>query len=106
VPDTIVAPPKVMRRLAESGRLAAQHLFRGAEVLDSLGRVAIEAATCGGFARSTWRPKACSASAARTARCTSPRMSCEWLAAGESGLVTPLVTDFRIVQMAPDRVAA
>jgi putative adenylate-forming enzyme len=28
-PDTIVAPPKVLRHLAESGQLSAQHIFSG-----------------------------------------------------------------------------
>ena len=46
-PDTIVAPPKVLRRLAESGRLTARHIFSGAEVLDPLDRAVIEAATGG-----------------------------------------------------------
>lgn len=44
-PDTIVAPPKILRWLAENGRLHAQHIFSGAEVLDPLDRLVIEAAT-------------------------------------------------------------
>jgi putative adenylate-forming enzyme len=44
-PDTIVAPPKVLRHLAESGQLSAQHIFSGAEVLDPIDREVIEAAT-------------------------------------------------------------
>jgi putative adenylate-forming enzyme len=44
-PDTIVAPPKVLRRLAETGKLPAQHIFSGAEVLDPLDRTMIEDAT-------------------------------------------------------------
>jgi putative adenylate-forming enzyme len=43
--DTIVAPPKVLRRLAEEGRLAARHIFSGAEVLDPLDRAVIEGIT-------------------------------------------------------------
>ena len=42
-PDTVVAPPKVLRRLAESGRLRARHVFSGSEVLDPLDREIIEA---------------------------------------------------------------
>lgn len=43
-PDTIVAPPKVLRALAEDPRkLRPKHLFSGAEVLDPLDRAAIEA---------------------------------------------------------------
>lgn len=44
-PDTIVAPPKVLRWLAERGGLTARNLFSGAEVLDPLDRAAIEAAS-------------------------------------------------------------
>ena len=44
-PDTIVAPPKVLRWLAERGRLGARHIFSGAEVLDLLDRAIIEAAS-------------------------------------------------------------
>ena len=42
-PDTIVAPPKVLRALAEGGGLRAKHVFSGAEVLDSIDREIIEA---------------------------------------------------------------
>jgi len=42
-PDTLVAPPKVLRALAERGGLAPQHVFSGAEVLDPLDRQVIEA---------------------------------------------------------------
>lgn len=44
-PDTIVAPPKVLRWLAESGELRATNIFSGAEVLDPLDRRVIETAT-------------------------------------------------------------
>jgi putative adenylate-forming enzyme len=44
-PDTIVASPKVLRHLAERGKLPAHRIFSGAEVLDPLDRVVIEAAT-------------------------------------------------------------
>ena len=44
-PDTIVAPPKVLRWLAERGQLTARHIFSGAEVLDELDRQIIESAT-------------------------------------------------------------
>jgi putative adenylate-forming enzyme len=44
-PDTIVAPPKVLRYLAERGVLGAQTIFSGAEVLDPLDRQIIEEAT-------------------------------------------------------------
>jgi putative adenylate-forming enzyme len=44
-PDTIVAPPKVLRWLAERGRLGAERIFSGAEVLDPLDRSIVETAT-------------------------------------------------------------
>ena len=42
-PDTIVAPPKVLRALAEAGGFAPTNVFSGAEVLDPLDRAIIEA---------------------------------------------------------------
>lgn len=44
-PDTIVAPPKVLRYLASVGKLPARHIFSGAEVLDPLDRELIERET-------------------------------------------------------------
>jgi putative adenylate-forming enzyme len=44
-PDTIVAPPKALRWLAERGALGGANIFSGAEVLDPLDRRVIEAAT-------------------------------------------------------------
>lgn len=44
-PDTIVAPPKILRVLAEDGALRRVEAFSGAEVLDPLDREVIEAAT-------------------------------------------------------------
>ena len=41
-PDTIVAPPKVLRILAETTDMRPRHIFSGAEVLDSLDRDVIE----------------------------------------------------------------
>lgn len=42
-PDTIVAPPKVLRALAETTALRPVNVFSGAEVLDALDRQIIEA---------------------------------------------------------------
>ena len=43
-PDTVIAPPKVLRALAESARrLPLKRVFSGAEVLDPLDRAVIEA---------------------------------------------------------------
>src|ERR1700761_2649849 len=44
-PDVVVAPPKVLRLLAEQGVLRARHIFSGAEILDPLDRRVIEAKT-------------------------------------------------------------
>jgi putative adenylate-forming enzyme len=44
-PDTIVAPPQVLRWLAEHRRLSATRIFSGAEVLDPIDRAVIEAST-------------------------------------------------------------
>ena len=44
-PDTIVAPPKVLRLLAERGQLTATRIFSGAEVLDPIDRKVIEVST-------------------------------------------------------------
>ncbi len=44
-PDTIVAPPKVLRWLAERNMLHAANIFSGAEVLDPIDRTIIETAT-------------------------------------------------------------
>jgi putative adenylate-forming enzyme len=43
-PDTLIAPPKVLRALAETGSLRPTHVFSGAEVLDPLDRAVIESA--------------------------------------------------------------
>lgn len=95
-PDVIVAPPKVLRRLAEGGRLGARHLFSGAEVLDPLDRAVIEAAT-GARVREIYMATeglfgvGCPHG---TLHLAEDAVRFEWLAAGETGLVTPLVTDF------------
>lgn len=43
-PDTLVAPPKVLRSLAEGGGVAPANVFSSAEVLDPIDRRAVEAA--------------------------------------------------------------
>ncbi|WP_342249958.1 F390 synthetase-related protein [Sphingomonas sp. OTU376] len=95
-PDTIVAPPKVLRRLAESGRLTAHNLFSGAEVLDPLDRAVIEAAT-GARVREIYMATeglfgvACPHG---TLHLAEDAVRFEWQPSGDSGLVTPLITDF------------
>ena len=95
-PDTIVAPPKVLRRLAESGRLTARHIFSGAEVLDPLDRAVIEAAT-GGTVREIYMATegllgvSCPLG---TLHLAEDAVKFEWQPCGDSGMVTPLITDF------------
>lgn len=96
-PDTIVAPPKVLRYLAERGMLRAQTLFSGAEVLDPLDRAAIEGAT-GRVVREIYMATeglfgvACPHG---TLHLAEDAVHFEWEAvAPGSPLVIPLVTDF------------
>lgn len=96
-PDTIVAPPKVLRWLAETGRLQARHIFSGAEVLDPLDRAIIEAAT-GQRVREIYMATeglfgvAC---AQGTLHLAEDVVHFEWERPDPaSGLASPLVTDF------------
>jgi putative adenylate-forming enzyme len=94
-PDTIVAPPKVLRLLAEDGRLGATHIFSGAEVLDPLDRAAIEGAT-GRRVREIYMATeglfgvACPHG---TLHLAEDAVHFEWEDAPD-GLVAPVVTDF------------
>lgn len=94
-PDTIVAPPKVLRRLVEMGKLPARHIFSGAEVLDPLDRAVIEAAT-GATVREIYMATegllgvACPLG---TLHLAEDAVKFEFEPAG-NGLVTPLITDF------------
>jgi putative adenylate-forming enzyme len=95
-PDTIVGVPKVLRRLAESGRLTARNIFSGAEVLDPLDRAIIEAAT-GARVREIYMATeglfgvACPHG---TLHLAEDVVKFEWQPSEDSGLVIPLVTDF------------
>ncbi|HEY5713576.1 MAG TPA: F390 synthetase-related protein [Allosphingosinicella sp.] len=95
-PDTIVAPPKVLRRLAERGRLPATHIFSGAEVLDPLDRAAIEAAT-GKRVREIYMATeglfgvGCPHG---TLHLAEDAVHFEWEPIGGGPLASPLVTDF------------
>lgn len=97
-PDTIVAPPKVLRALADEPRkLAPVHLFSGAEVLDPLDREAIQSvfqvtvreiyqATEGLFAVSC--PDG-------TLHLCEDTVAFEWeQPIAGAGLVSPVITDF------------
>lgn len=94
-PDTIVAPPKVLRLLAEAGKLGAVHIFSGAEVLDPLDRQVIEAAT-GRRVREIYMATeglfgvACPHG---TLHLAEDAVHFEW-ESGPDGLVAPIVTDF------------
>jgi putative adenylate-forming enzyme len=95
-PDTIVAPPKVLRRLAERGQLPATHIFSGAEVLDPLDRAAIEAAT-GKRVREIYMATeglfgvGCPHG---TLHLAEDAVHFEWEKVGDGPLASPLVTDF------------
>ncbi|CAN5147556.1 adenylate synthase [soil metagenome] len=96
-PDTIVAPPKVLRNLAEHGGLAPAHVFSGAEVLDPTDRAVIEAGF-GARVREIYMATeglfgvACPHG---TLHLAEDVVAFEWEAApGETGLVMPIVTDF------------
>lgn len=95
-PDTIVAPPKVLRWLAEHGRLPARHIFSGAEVLDPIDRAIIEEAT-GSKVREIYMATeglfgvACPHG---TLHLAEDVVHFEFAPQSESALVSPIVTDF------------
>jgi len=94
-PDTLVAPPKVLRALAEWRGIAPRHVFSGAEVLDPLDRRVIEAGF-GTVVREIYMATegllgvACPHGTLHLAQ---DAVAFEWEDAG-AGLVSPLVTDF------------
>jgi putative adenylate-forming enzyme len=96
-PDTIVAPPKVLRHLAETGQLCAHSIFSGAEVLDPIDRDVIEAAT-GQRVREIYMATeglfgvSCKYG---TLHLAEDVVKFEWQKADpQSNLVSPIVTDF------------
>jgi putative adenylate-forming enzyme len=96
-PDTIVAPPKVLRALAEAGGLAPRHVFSAAEVLDPLDRQVIGAAF-GAPVREIYMATeglfgvGCPHGVLHLAEDV---VAFEWApAAGGSDLLGPIVTDF------------
>ncbi|MDB5440154.1 MAG: adenylate-forming enzyme, partial [Caulobacteraceae bacterium] len=95
-PDVLLAPPKVLRSLAETASLAPERIFSSAEVLDPIDRDVIEArfglrvreiymATEGLFA------VACEQGVLHLAEDV---VAFEWEAADRPGLVRPVITDF------------
>jgi len=96
-PDAIVAPPKVLRALAEAGGLAPKHIFSAAEVLDPLDRAVIEAGL-GATVREIYMATeglfgvACPHG---TLHLAEDVVAFEWEPVeGASDLVAPLITDF------------
>lgn len=96
-PDTIVAPPKALRLLAERRELTAGTIFSAAETLDPLDRAAIEGVT-GRPVREVYMATeglfgvSC---AHGTLHLAEDVVHFEWEpAAGGSALVQPIVTDF------------
>jgi putative adenylate-forming enzyme len=96
-PDTIVAPPKVLRALAEHGLLRAQHIFSGAEVLDPLDRQLIEHATARKVREIYMATEGLFGVACPygTLHLAEDAVAFEWeRPVSESNLMTPIVTDF------------
>jgi putative adenylate-forming enzyme len=96
-PDTIVASPKVLRWLAERGKLGAARIFSGGEVLDPLDRAVIEA-TAGTKVREIYMATegllgvGCSHG---TLHLAEDVMHFEWERPDpQSRLVAPMITDF------------
>ena len=96
-PDTVVAPPKVLRVLAERGQLPARHIFSGAEVLDPIDRIVIEAATARRVREIYMATEGLFGVGCPhgTLHLAEDAVAFEWEApVAGSGLVTPIVTDF------------
>lgn len=95
-PDTIVAPPRVLRLLAEAGRLDARHVFSGAEVLDPLDRAVIERATGVRVREIYMATEGLFGVACRhgTLHLAEDAVRFDWEAVPGSALVAPVVTDF------------
>jgi len=95
-PDTIVAPPKVLRYLAEAGTLTATNIFSGAEVLDPIDKTIIEDIT-GKIIRQIYMATeglfgvSCKYG---TLHLAEDVVHFEWELVEGSQLVTPIVTDF------------
>ncbi len=93
--DAIVAPPKVLRVLAEQGVLAGVEPFSGAEVLDPLDRVVIEHATGRKVREIYMATEGLFGVGCRhgTLHLAEDVVRFEWEALPGSSLVVPIVTD-------------
>jgi putative adenylate-forming enzyme len=94
-PDTVVAPPKALRRLAESGALRDCELFSAAEVLDPLDRAAIERANGRRLREIYMATEGLFGVSCRhgTLHLAEDVVRFEWETVADSRLVAPVVTD-------------
>lgn len=94
-PEVLVAPPKVLRRLAEDGALGGVEPFSGAEVLDPLDREIIEAASGRRVREIYMATEGLFGVACRhgTLHLAEDVVRFEWEKAPGSDLVVPIVTD-------------
>ncbi len=94
-PEVLVAPPKVLRRLAEDGVLGGVEPFSGAEVLDPLDREIIERASGRRVREIYMATEGLFAVACRhgTLHLAEDVVRFEWEEVPGSGLLVPIVTD-------------
>lgn len=96
-PDTIVAPPKVLRWLADQNCLPDAQLFSAAEVLDPLDRAAIESKSCRPLREIYMATEGLFAVSCKhgTLHLAEDVVHFEWeTVAEDSRLMSPVVTDF------------
>jgi putative adenylate-forming enzyme len=94
-PEVLVAPPKVLRRLAEDGVLRGVEPFSGAEVLDPIDREVVEQASGRRVREIYMATEGLFAVGCRhgTLHLAEDVIRFEWEAVPGSGLVVPIVTD-------------
>jgi putative adenylate-forming enzyme len=94
-PEILVAPPKVLRRLAEEGALGGVEAFSGAEVLDPIDREVIEAASGRRVREIYMATEGLFGVGCRqgTLHLAEDVVRFEWETVPGSGLVIPVVTD-------------
>jgi putative adenylate-forming enzyme len=94
-PEVLVAPPKVLRRLAEDGMLEGVEPFSGAEVLDPIDREIVEQASGRRVREIYMATEGLFAVACRhgTLHLAEDVVRFEWEKAPGSDLVIPVVTD-------------
>lgn len=96
-PDTLIAPPKVLRILAEAGGLHPALVFSGAEMLDPLDRAVIEAGFGARVREIYMATEGLFGVACRegTLHLAEDVVAFEWSPVeGSPDLATPIVTDF------------